>query len=200
MLRAPPLQRSSAAARASITPRRCWLKGEATFRAQISCSFWQMGSSNTVKVGTELASEAIALLTASVDAPFLTSLLVSFQDWGSGRKLPSVIHNPVFTDRPWHRHRDRLCPCWKGSKSKNVYLIRGIMFYMAPVCLMIFFQPSVFFSLFDRHVCLGIVHLLYPFLLIFISSSATMYTYRMKLFHSPGNQRLNDSDTSGSFQ
>ena len=71
---------------------------------------------------------------------------------------------------------------------------------MAPVCLMIFFQPSVFFSLFDRHVCLGIVHLLYPFLLIFISSSATMYTYRMKLFHSPGNQRLNDSDTSGSFQ
>lgn len=148
----------------------------------------------------ELASEATALLTASVDAPFLTSLLVSFQDWESGRKLPSVIHNPVCTDRPWRRHWDRLCPCWKGSKSKNVYLIRGIMFYMAPVCLIIFFQPSVFFSLFDRHVCLGIVHLLYPFLLIFISASGTMYTYRLKLFHSPKGRWVSHSDTSGSFQ
>ena len=51
MLGAPPLQRSSAAARASVTPRRCWLKWEVTFRAQISCLFWQMWSSNTVKTG-----------------------------------------------------------------------------------------------------------------------------------------------------
>ena len=62
------------------------------------------------------------------------------------------------------------------------------------------FQTSVFFSLFDRHVCLGIVHLLYPFLLIFISASGTMYTYRLKLFHSPKGRWVSHSDTSGSFQ
>ena len=62
------------------------------------------------------------------------------------------------------------------------------------------FPALSFLPLFDRHVCLGIVHPLYPFLLIFISSSGTMYTYRIKLFHSPMGQWLNDSNTSGSFQ
>ena len=108
-------------------------------------------------------------LTASLGASFLTLLLVSVQDLGEWQETSlcysqSCFHRPTLAQAS----RQTVCPCGKGSKSKDVYLIRGFIFYVAPVCLVIFFQPSIFSSLFDRHACLGIVHLLYPYLLIFI--------------------------------
>lgn len=86
---------------------------------------------------------------------------------GFGRvaeNFPLLLTVPVFTDRPWWWHRDRPCVSARNVQTaKNVYLIRGFMFCMASTCLVIFSQPSIFFSLFGRHMSLGIFYLSYTY-------------------------------------
>lgn len=73
-----------------------------------------MGSSNTVKVGTELVSEATALLTASVDAPFLMLLSWSFRIGGvAGNFLLTFM--TLFSEQLLHFDMGMNCvPAGKG--------------------------------------------------------------------------------------
>lgn len=66
----------------------------------------------------------------------------------------------LFKDRPEHRHKVSLCPCWKVWKRK-MCIWEEAQCYMGLhlVWLVMFSQTSIFFSLFDRRVRLGIVTL-----------------------------------------